>query len=117
MKNFIKHRLREELLKENNNFKITKDFVIPNIIQLVKDKGFNVKLVGSIAKKGFSFKDVDILLYLDSENTFNNFENFLVHNGWEYRFSDENEKWGIFHNYEKNFKNNLIGLDVFTEEL
>ncbi len=109
----------KQLVNENKEFKITKEFVNFNIIEPLIKNGFNVKIVGSVANKGYSTKDVDILLKIQSDDDFNKFENILAKTGWEYKFSDENEdnmEWGIFHNYEKIFNDILIGMDVFIDE-
>lgn len=118
LRKFIANILRE-CLNEDSNYKITNSFVVDNIISPMLSYGFDVKIIGSVAKKGYSKKDVDILLKISSKDEFSKFENFLAQNGWEYKFSDENEdniEWGIFHNYEKTFNNVLIGMDVFIVE-
>lgn len=90
LRKFIANILRE-CLNEDSNYKITNSFVVDNIISPMLSYGFDVKIIGSVAKKGYSKKDVDILLKISSKDEFSKFENFLAQNGWEYKFSDENE--------------------------
>lgn len=96
---------------------ITKEFAVNNIINPLIQNNFRVKLIGSVETKGESPKDVDILLTIKNEKEFERFEEYLKSTGWQYRFSDENseEDWGIFHNYEKEFDGELIGMDVFID--
>lgn len=108
------------------NFKkfiIDKQLAQTHVLEPLSKAGFNVRLIGSVATKGQSTKDIDILLtlpkYPQSETEFKRFEQTMEQLGWVYRHTDENEdnpEWGIFHNYEKGIDDQLLGLDVFVEE-
>ena len=90
------------------------------VLYPLKQKGYNIKLVGSIATQGFSNKDIDILLKLPaypySDKIFRQFENDLTSLGWEFYSDNETEEYGVFHCYQKEINNNFIGLDIFIEE-
>jgi len=107
--------------KMNEQSIITKKFANKNIIGPLSNKGYRVKLVGGVEKKGESKNDIDILLtipkYPAGEKVFKNFEKDLKEMGWNYVFSDEKNDLGIFHNYEKEFNGEFIGLDVFIDEI
>ncbi len=75
--------------------------------------------MGSISKKGYSYKDIDILLtlplYPKSDKIFIQFERDLEKLGWCW-FCDDETKYGVLHNYEKIINKETMGLDIFIEE-
>jgi len=92
-----------------------KNSAIRHIIKPLEKKGYIIDLIGSLSSnRACSENDIDILLYIPNNSVFESFENDLKLLGWEYRFSDEKEGFGIFHNY---IKNNRIGLDVWINEV
>lgn len=95
---------------------ITNKSVYRHIINKLKSK-YKLKLIGSIKNKGYSNKDIDLLLclpqYPESDKIFKQFETDLKALNWQYDFTDIYMKTGIFHNY---FKRN-ISLDVFIDEI
>jgi len=99
--------------------KITKQIANREVIIPLKNK-YNIKLVGSISKKGYSYKDIDILLtlplYPESDKIFIQFEYDLKKLGWVLGFDDYNDEYGIFHNYKKIINKKIIGLDIFINE-
>ena len=101
--------------------KITKNLVNKEILLNHLFSRYKLKLVGSIAKKGYSYNDIDILItlpqYPKAEEVFIEFDKDLKKEGWEYNFSDEKEDWGIFHNYQKKIGLNWVGLDIWVEEV
>jgi len=95
---------------------VRKKSVIRHIITPLKNKGYNIKLIGSISKKGYSNKDIDILLnlpeYPESDKIFISFEKDLKKIGWDFNIDDYTDEYGYFHNYTKK----EIGLDIFITE-
>ena len=100
--------------------KITKEFVNQEFFEQAIFEPFKLQLVGRIARQGFSYKDIDLLIslpkYPEADKIFQAFEQSLLNQGWEYYFSDENSEWGIFHNYQKRVGFNWVGLDIFIVE-
>lgn len=96
---------------------LTKKSVKRHIIKKLKQKNYNIELIGSILKKGYSNKDIDLLLHLpkypESDKIFKKFEKDLKKLGWEFTIYDYKENYGTFHNY---MKKNKIGLDIFINE-
>lgn len=96
---------------------ITKKSVNRHLLNPLKQKGYNIELVGSILKKGYSKKDIDLLLYLPEypkgDRLFVKFEKDLKKLGWNFNIDDETSEYGLFHNY---VKQNKIGLDIFVNE-
>ena len=97
---------------------ITKKSVYRHLIRPLKNKGYNVLLVGSISKNGYSKKDIDILLDLSTfsfskaDKIFVQFEKDLKIMKWDFVNDNETEEYGIFHCYSKKG----IGLDIFIGE-
>lgn len=117
---FVKLSIQNSIRKNLDYGIYTKKWVEKNLITPLKEKGYKVELVGSIATKGFSNKDIDLLLYLpqypQSENVWNKFNKDMATLGWTYIQSAENDEHpeiGIIHGYE-DAENNW--LDVFIEE-
>jgi len=96
---------------------ITKKSVYHHLIRPLQKSGYNVTLVGSILYKGYSNKDIDILLklptYPKSEKIFLKFEAYLKKLNWTWNIEMETAEYGLFHNYQKR---NRIGLDIFIQE-
>jgi hypothetical protein len=102
------------------NMILTKKSVLRHLIKPLANF-FDIKLVGSINKKGYSKKDIDILLHLPkypkSEKVFNNFMEKLGSLKWQYLASGEYQGKEIVHNFEhRSISKFPIGLDVFIKE-
>jgi hypothetical protein len=101
---------------------LTKKSVDRHLIRPLRNKNFDIELVGSI--KGIferSHHDIDTLLYLPeyphSNKVFDEFEIELNKLGWKWEFTVNTKKYGILHYYTKRSINRIgIGLDVFINE-
>lgn len=99
---------------------ITKKSVYRHLIIPLKKEGHKIDLVGSISYKGWSDKDIDLVINLPKYIAGNNlntrlykrFEKDLQILKWEYDDSYESDKYGLVHHWYKNG----VGLDVFINE-
>ena len=105
-----------------SEYKITKEWVMKKLIIPLGKKGYILEIVGGIKNKGFSYHDIDILLtlpkYPKGDSIFKRFDEDLENIGFWLDETFENEKYGIFHNYQYDFSilHQEIGLDIFIEE-
>jgi hypothetical protein len=106
-----------------SEYKISKAWVIKKLIIPLSKKGYKLEIVGGIKNKGFSYHDIDILLTLPSypkaDFIFKRFDQDLGNIGFWLDETFENDKYGIFHNYQYDFNilHQEIGLDIFIKEI